>query len=43
MGQKTKKSKSKKYEAQGETFAEQTIKKNTFHPAQNSPAKPHNR
>ncbi|MFC5468352.1 hypothetical protein ACFPPD_06445 [Cohnella suwonensis] len=43
MGDKYKKNKGNGYAKKGEDFAEQTLKNNTFHPAQNNPAQPHNK
>ena len=44
MADKYKKNKGNKYANQGESFAEQTVKNHdSIHPAQNSPAQPHNR
>lgn len=43
MADKYKKNKGNEYAKKGEDFTEQTLKNNTFHPAQNSPATPNNR
>jgi hypothetical protein len=43
VADKFKKNKGNQIAKKGEEFVEETLKVNTFHPAQNSPAKPHNR
>jgi hypothetical protein len=43
MADKFKKNKGNQIAKKGEEFVEETLKNNTFHPAQNNPAQPHNR
>ncbi|MFD0672940.1 hypothetical protein [Cohnella sp. GCM10027633] len=44
MAQKYKKTNGNKYSNQGDAFAQNVIKnRDELHPAQNSPARPHNR
>lgn len=43
MAEKFKKNKGNQIAKKGEDFVEEKLKINHFHPAQNSPATPHNR
>ncbi|WP_281284914.1 hypothetical protein [Cohnella terricola] len=43
MADKFKKNKGNQIAKKGEEFVEEKLKINTFHPAQNNPAQPHNR
>jgi hypothetical protein len=43
VADKFKKNKGNQIAKKGEEFVEETLKNNTFHPAQNNPAQPHNR
>lgn len=43
VADKFKKNKGNQIAKKGENYVEEELKNNTFHPAQNNPAQPHNR